>query len=64
MSEESPFARPVVMRGYPLDPIEKAALKHALHEVEHSRSNGSSPGAPERSEPEHHAQPERGTPSC
>jgi hypothetical protein len=51
MSDESPFARAVVMRGYPLDPVEKAALEHALHEVERSRSNG--PSAPE---PKHHAQ--------
>jgi len=49
VSDESPFARPVVMRGYPLDPVEKAALEHALHEVERSQSNG--PSAPESSEP-------------
>jgi hypothetical protein len=56
MNDESPFTRPAVMRGYPLDPVEKAALEHALHEVEHSRSNGSGPGALESSEPKHHSQ--------
>jgi hypothetical protein len=51
MSNESPFARAAVMRGYPLDQIEKAALEHALHEVEHFRANGSNPDALASSEP-------------
>jgi hypothetical protein len=41
MSHDSPFERPPVMRGYPLDPVEKAALEHALHEIEDAQSNGS-----------------------
>jgi len=39
------------MRGYPLDQVEKAALERALHEVEHSRANGSNPDAPASLEP-------------
>lgn len=40
MTDESPFARPTVMVGYPLDPAEKTAVEHALSEVRHARSNG------------------------
>lgn len=56
MTDESPFARPTVMLGYPLDPAEKAAVAHALSQVEHARSNGSIPRAPEPSGPANHNQ--------
>lgn len=36
--EESPFARPPVSHGYPLDPQEKAAVEHALRKLEQSRN--------------------------
>ena len=35
--EDSPFARPRVMRGYPLDKDEESAAKDALAEVEDSQ---------------------------
>lgn len=54
MTDDSPFARPAVMLGYPLDSAEKAAVEHALSEVEHARSNGSAPTAPEPSGPKNH----------
>lgn len=44
------------MLGYPLDPAEKAAVEHALSEVEHARSNGSAPSTPEPSDPMNHNQ--------
>jgi hypothetical protein len=56
MTDDSPFARPAVMLGYPLDPAEKAAVEHALSEVEHARSNGSAPSTPEPSDPMNHNQ--------
>ncbi len=56
MTDDSPFARPVVMAGYPLDPAEKAAVEHALSEVERARSNGSISGTPEPSGPVNHNQ--------
>jgi hypothetical protein len=40
MTDDSPFTRPTVMIGYPLDSAEKAAVERALNEVEHVRSNG------------------------
>jgi hypothetical protein len=56
MTDDSPFVRPTVMSGYPLDPAEKAAVKHALSEVQHARSNGSAPATPEPSGPMNHNQ--------
>lgn len=56
MTDDSPFARPTVMVGYPLDPAEKAAVEHALSEVKHARSNGSTPRTPEPSDPMNHGQ--------
>ena len=56
MTDDSPFARPRVMWGYPLDPAEKAAVEHALTEVEHARSNGSVRGKSEPSSPINHNQ--------
>jgi hypothetical protein len=50
-TDKSPFVRPMVMHGYPLDPAEKAALMRALDEVERARTNGSHPGSPEQAEP-------------
>lgn len=49
-TDKSPFVRPTVMHGYPLDPAEKAALTRALDEVERVRTNGSHPGSHEQSE--------------
>jgi hypothetical protein len=40
MTDKSPFVRPAVMRGYPLDPAEKAAVEHAMRKVEHADANG------------------------
>jgi hypothetical protein len=44
------------MVGYPLDPAEKAAVEHALSEVKHARSNGSTPRTPQPSGPMNHDQ--------
>lgn len=49
-TDKSPFVRPTVMHGYPLDSAEKAALTRALDEVERVRANGSHPGSHEQSE--------------
>jgi len=56
MTDDSPFARPTVMVGYPLDPAEKAAVENALSEVKHARSNGSTPRTPQPSGPMNHPQ--------
>jgi len=48
------------MRGYPLDPAEKAAITRALNEIEQSRTNGArtrSHEQPERPERPRHANP-------
>ncbi len=37
-SEQSPFPRGLITRGYPLDREEKAALQEALREIEDARS--------------------------
>lgn len=55
MTDKSPFARPAVMHGYPLDRTEEAAVTRALQEVERPRTNGSSPSS--------HEQPERPLPA-
>lgn len=51
LDEESPFPRGTVMRGYPLDREEKAALEKALSEIERARSHPETHDAasPERS---------------
>jgi hypothetical protein len=45
------------MRGYPLDPAEKAAVIRALHEIERSSANGSQPRSHEQPEQPRHTKP-------
>jgi hypothetical protein len=60
-TDKSPFVRPTVMHGYPLDPAEKAALTRALDEVEQSRTNTNGSG-PSSHEPHGHPRPASASP--